>query len=152
MSQQNLGKVIKVVRATNAVVAGAADANPTVANIDMQGYDGVLFIVAIGTLLATQVTSLKAQDSSDGSTGWADLAGTKAGPMADADSNKTLVLDVYRPVKRYIRPVVSRATANAVIDGVIAILYKGSALPVPYDATTQSVAVKAAVSPAAGTP
>jgi len=64
-----------------------------------------------------------------------------------------LVLDVYRPAKRYVRPVVLRATANAVIDGVIAIQYKGGKLPLAaglIDVTQK--ALKTLVSPADGAP
>lgn len=50
----------------------------------------------------------------------ADLEGSLVGPLADADGNKLLVLDVHRPRERYVNCVVNRATGNAVIDGVIA--------------------------------
>jgi hypothetical protein len=141
---------IKVTRVLNAVAAGTTAQNGSV--IDMADYEGVVFLAAFGALTATQVTSLKAQhgDQSNLSDA-ADLAGTLTGPMADADSNKTLVLDINRPVKRYIRVVVNRATANAVIDGVVAIQYSPKKKPTTNDATTTS-ATKSVVSPAAGTP
>jgi hypothetical protein len=46
-----------------------------------------------------------------------------------------LLLDVYRPAKRYVRPVVVRGTADAAIDGVIAILYGPEKEPPTADAT-----------------
>ena len=52
----------------------------------------------------------------------ADLAGS-AVSIADSDDNKLLVLDIHRPAERYVRAVVTRGTADATIDGVIAILY-----------------------------
>jgi len=144
----NLLKNIKVTRVLNAVAAGTTDQNSSI--LDMQGFDGVLFIAAFGTLTATQVTSLKAQqgaasDLSDA----ADLAGTATGPLADADGNKLLCLDVYRPQERYVRCVVDRGTANAVIDGVIAIQYAGSKLPISQGTTVAFA--EAHVSPAEGT-
>jgi hypothetical protein len=51
----------------------------------------------------------------------ADLAGSLHTALADTDGNKCLVTDVFRPQKRYVRAVVTRGTANAVIDGVIAL-------------------------------
>ena len=117
----------RVSRSLNAVAAGTTDQNG--AGVDMQadgGYDGVTFIAAFGTLTATQVTQIKAQQSDDdGSTDdYTDLAGTLVGPLADGDSNKLLVLEIFRPTKRWVRCVVDRGTANAVIDGVVTFEWK----------------------------
>lgn len=144
----NLLDEIKITRVLNAVAAGTTDQNSS--EVDMQGWDGVLFVALFGTLTATQVTQIKAQqDTVTGMAGAQDLAGTLVGPLADGDSNKALVLDVYRPQERFVRCVVDRGTANAVIDGVIAIQYKGRLQP-----TTQAASVAFAekhASPAEGT-
>jgi hypothetical protein len=138
-------------RQINATAAGTTVLNgPN--SFDMQGYDGVVFVAALGTLTASQVTFLGAQGSADGTTwgavGTAALptnlivdalgAQAKTAAMADADSNKLLVLDVFRPQQRYIRAVLYRGTANAVVDGVIAIRYEAKKLPSVQDATTVS--------------
>ena len=47
-----------------------------------------------------------------------------------------LVLDIVKPGKRYCRFDVVRATANAVIDGVVALRYNNRIIP-----TTQSADV-----------
>jgi|SRR5579859_3711123 len=119
-------------RPVNATAAGVTAINGN--SYDMQDFEGIVFICAMGTLTATQVTNLKAQQSTDNAT-WADITNAATANAADADSNKLLVLDVYRPQQRYVRPVVNRATANAVIDGVIAIRYGEKKLP-----TTQPTA------------
>lgn len=130
----NLLKDCNITRVMNAVAAGTSAQNGSA--VDMSGYDGVLFVAAFGALTATQVTSLKAQQDTDSGMGTAaDLAGTLVGPLADGDGNKCLVLDIYRPKERYVRPVVSRGTANAVIDGVIAIQYRSRKGPVTQGAT-----------------
>jgi hypothetical protein len=114
---------------------------------DMQGYDGVVFIAAIGTLSATQVTFLGAQGSADGTTWGAVgtaaaptnlIAGAQTAAMLDADSNKLLVLDIFRPQQRFVRAVLYRGTANAVVDGVIAIRYEAKKQPTVQDVTTVS--------------
>ncbi len=79
----------------------------------------------------------------------ADLEGTDVA-IADDDDNKLAVLDVYRPQERYVRLVVNRATQNAVIDGVIALQYKGRKAPVTHDVTTVAGA-ELHVSPDEGT-
>ena len=68
----------------------------------------------------------------------ADLAGSQHTALADTDGNKCLVTDVYRPQKRYVRRVVKRGTANAVIDGVLALLHSPRVEPVTTDATVKT--------------
>ncbi len=146
----NLLKGTKITRVMNAVAAGVTNQNGT--TLDMSGFDGVMFIASFGALTATQVTSLKAQQGQQSNlSDAADLAGTLTGPMADADGNKVLVLDVYRPAERYVRCVVQRGTANAVIDGVVAIQYRGRKTPIAQDSTYVS-ASKQLTSPAEGAP
>jgi hypothetical protein len=134
MTQNNLnyGKRTRVV---NATVAGVTAINST--SVDMQDFDTVVFECALGALTATQVTSLKAQGSPDNSV-WTDITGAVTANAADADSNKLLLLEVNRPQQRYVRCVVNRATANAVIDGVIAVQLGPKKAPVTQDATTVS--------------
>jgi hypothetical protein len=113
------------------IQADAAAAGTTAvdgAGLDMAGFTGVCFIADIGALTATQVTNLSAQwsDTNNG-TDWANFTSPVGGAvtpnMADADGNKLLILDVVAPMHRYLRPVLNRGTANAVLDGIIAIQY-----------------------------
>lgn len=128
----------KITRVVNATAAGATAINGT--GIDMQDFDSVKFICLMGALTATQVTSLKAQGSNDNGSvdPYADITGMATAAAADADSNKILALEVNRPQKRWIRVVVNRATANAVIDGVVAHQSGAKKVPVTHDATTVS--------------
>ncbi len=144
----NLSKNVKVTRALNSVAAGTTSQNGSV--IDMSGFEGVQFIALFGALTATQVTSLKVQqgDKSDGSD-MADLEGSLHAALADTDGNKCLVTDLFRPQKRYVRAVVTRGTANAVIDGVIALQYSARVQPVAND--TSIKATKLLISPDEGT-
>ena len=130
----NISKEVKAVRVMNAVAAGFGDTlNGSV--LDMANFDGVVFIAAFGAITATAVTSVKAQQGAASNlSDAADLAGSKI-DIADSQSNKLAVLDIYRPQKRYLRMVVSRATQNAVIDGVVALQYKGKKAPVTQDAS-----------------
>lgn len=138
-----------VKRVMNAVAAGTTDQNST--GVDMTGYEEVTFIAAFGALTATQITSMKAQQSDDDGSAddYTDLAGTSTGPAADADSNKMLALGIYRPKKKWVRAVVDRGTANAVIDGIIAIRSRSRLEPVAQDASMS--AMKYLNNPAEGT-
>jgi hypothetical protein len=116
--------------------------------VDTLGYAGVRFVAGFGTLTASQVTNLKAQHSDDNST-WADIAGTATANLADADGGKLLIVDVFKPTKRYVRASVQRGTANAVINGVIAERYRAA-----FGGTTADSSVSAQEvhnSPASGT-
>ena len=106
-----------------AVTAGTTTLNGE--GIDTDGYDGVLFAVMLGTLTSGQVTKLKVQQSSDnGSTdAFDDLASSSTAAAADADGNKLLIVDVFKPMKRYLRAVTVRGTQNAVITSAFVILY-----------------------------
>lgn len=143
----NFAKACRVVRVMNAVAAGVTDQNGT--SVDTLGYEGVAFVAAFGALTAGAVTSLKAQQSSDNGVAdaFADLKGTGV-PLPDSGSNKVLILDVFRPRERYVRPVIDRETANAAIDGVYAILYGAAEEPVEHDASVQASELH--VSPAEG--
>lgn len=131
----NLSRHGKVTRVSNAVAAGTTDINAS--SVDMQGYDSVTFYYLFGAITATAVTSCKAQQSSDDAVAdaFADLTGTSI-TVADDDDNQVVVLEVDRPRERYVRPVVDRGTANAVLDGIIAVQTKAQVEPVTHDSTT----------------
>jgi len=146
----NLGNHVKATIAMGHIAAGVTTPQNG-SSIDMQGFDGVMFLALIGTLSATQVTVLKAQSAPDasGSPGtWGDLAGTHYN-FLDAQSNGTAILDIFEPLgsntapapagvqpDRWIRPVITRGTANAEILGIVAIQYQAEKKPTVQDATT----------------
>jgi hypothetical protein len=133
---QNLSKETKVVRVSNAVAAGTTVVNCT--HVDTSGFENVTFLAAFGVIVAGAVTSVKAQqgDAADDSD-MADIDGAAADVADDAD-NKVAVLEVVRPTKKFVRLVISRATQNATIDDVEAILTGGRKLPVVPDSTVSS--------------
>jgi hypothetical protein len=130
----NLSKYVDFRVAMAAQAAGVT--TPINGNIiDTLGWDAVVFVGIVGTLTATQVTVFKVQHGNDsGLSDAADVAGT-AQSFADADSGKLVVSDIYHPKKRYMRPVFTRGTANAAINGVLAILYRGEVTPAAVHAT-----------------
>lgn len=140
----SLAKEAKITRVSNAVAAGTSDVEAT--SVDMSDFDAVAFVVEFGTITSTAVTSVKVQGSNDNST-FVDLEAT-AITVADDDDNQVFVAEVIRPTYRYLRPVVDRGTANAVIDGITAIQHQARFLPVTQPATTT---VELNVAPVAGT-
>jgi hypothetical protein len=117
------------------VGAPVANANNTDSNsdiIDMSGWDGVVFICAITDCVQGGVAVLKAeQDDANADGGMAALTGASATATAagnDTLNDQLLVVDVYRPTKRYVQAVRTSATQNIAFGNVIAILYNGKAL------------------------
>ncbi|HXS24487.1 MAG TPA: hypothetical protein VN719_09670 [Gemmatimonadales bacterium] len=116
--------------------AGIANVNGN--SIDTLGYDAVAFVGIWGALTATQVSQFKVQGSNDNAT-WTDIAGSHTTLLTDGQSHTVNVIDVYRTGYRYLRLVALRATANAVIDGAVAILYHNENSPSAFaDASVAS--------------
>lgn len=128
----------KTTRVMNAVAAGTSDQESSA--VDMSGFDAVRFIALFGALTATQVTKLIAEHSDASGSGFTPIADATTAALEDTDGNKLLIVDVSRPTKRYVRAVIDRGTANAVIDGVIAEQYRARTLP-----ATQPTSVKETV-------
>lgn len=113
----------------STTTAGAAGTSAiTSSAVDTAGYDGVLFIVPVGAIVSGAVTSLKVQqcDTSGGS--YADLTGTNQ-TIADTDDDKLFYVDVFQPKEQFLKLVVSRATQNATIGGIIALRYNAGSRP-----------------------
>lgn len=141
MTPALLSENVRIVRSHNAGAAGTTDLNGASLDLQTLGAQAVLFLLALGTLTASQVTTLKAQSSPDDAT-WTDIAGGVTAAAADADSNKVLALDIRHPPARYVRAVVDRGTANAVVDAVLALPYDFRTLPATQSTTYLASLVK----------
>lgn len=133
-----------VTRVSNAVAAGTSDVNST--SVDNSLYGAVAFIVEFGAITSTAVTSVKLQGSVDNSTFY-DLENTSI-TVADTDDNEIFIAEVVDCPYRYVRCVVDRGTANAVIDSILAIQTNPKFLPVTQPTGTN---VEVNYAPNAGT-
>ena len=125
-----------------AYVAGAAAAAQTEvlsSVLDMSGYDGVMFIALLGDVTATSVLTLTAKGNTASSTSSptpVTQKATAAFTAGDSDADSTaLVVDVYDPAMRYAFASLTRTTANAVVNGIVAIQYTAEYRPTTQDAT-----------------
>lgn len=131
----NLSKACKITRVNNAAAAAQTEIDSSI--IDMAGFDGVLFLFLFNTIVDGSVVTCKAQQNTANSTsGMADITGASSGFTSASNSNTVLWVDVYRPSQEFVRAVVLRTTQNATLDGIIAIQYNGTKLPLSHDATT----------------
>ena len=138
------------IQEVGAPVAAAANTDQNSDRLDMQGWDGVIFIVPITDSVATGVAKLQVeQNTSDSDTGMAALSGAAATitSAVDDDVNDTLlVVDVYKPRERYVQGVITSATQNIAFGNTIAIQYRGIKMPVTQPASVSDSAF--VVSPA----
>lgn len=127
------------------VKAGAASAGTAVESdvVDMQGYEGVIFVTTIAT--ANAGNYLKAQQGAiEALSDAVDLAATTVVATANAE---TVWLEVHKPSDRYVRAVVIRAGANTATGDIFAIRYNGRVKP-ETNVTTDTITGTLLISPA----
>lgn len=116
--------------------AAAAQTLLTTDVVDMQGFDSVVFIVLLGDVTDTSALALTAytNDTNDTNspTELALPVSFTAG-ASDAD-NKLLILELHKPRDRYVYATLARGTANAVVNGILAVLTNARERPVAQDA------------------
>lgn len=129
---KQLSNAVKVVWVKGAV-ANAANTDDDSAIVDTQGFDGVMFVCPITDSAQTGVATMTAeQNTANSATGMAALAGSVATLTSAANDDingQCLVVDVYRPLERYLRVNRVSATANIAFGDVMAILYHGRTAP-----------------------
>lgn len=116
--------------------ASAGTSLLTTDTIDTSNYEGVLIVAKVGTITGSGTATLQVQggDLANGSDA-TNITGAAAVASTSADSDQLVIVDVYKPMQRYITATVTRAVANSVVDGVYAVLYNGRKMPVEQDAT-----------------
>jgi hypothetical protein len=106
----------------------AGTTNITSDTLDTLDFESVYIAIGFGTIVAGGATSVKLQHSDDDST-YNDVKGSNI-TIADTDDNTVAEYDVYRPLKRYLKVITSRATQNATVDFMHAVLLRtGHAAP-----------------------
>jgi hypothetical protein len=131
---QNLASNTKIAWVL-ALIASANNTDSNTAILDMSGWDGVVFITAITTATTGAVVALTVESNAANSdSGMAAITGAVATKTSPANGT-LLVVDVYRPQKRYVQGVITSLTQVATFGVTIAIQYKGIKAPVTADAT-----------------
>jgi hypothetical protein len=98
--------------------AGAGTATIVSAEVDMSGFDGVVFLASVGTAAAGNYMTVQQYPATGGS-GSADLLGTKVGV-----SKTDMVIDIYKPQERFLTASVVLGTSSTV-EAMWAIQYQG---------------------------
>ena len=141
----NLLKNVRISQVLGYFAAGTTKRTSTI--VDMANYDGVVFVAGLGTLLDTGTLDVFVeQHTLNQTSGMTRVLTTTLFTATSVDALLTqscIVVDVYRPTKRYLQCNITPAVANAVILGIVAIQYRGRAMPTTHPAanlkTTQLV-------------
>lgn len=113
----------------SALDYASGSADRTGAILDMLGFRGVLMVVKFAAIASSAVTSIKAQQDTDVNGGtMADLTGTGQ-TVADDDDNQIFIIDIYDPVKRYLRLFVDKDASHASGESAYYIQYGAQARP-----------------------
>lgn len=130
---QNLAHNVKISFGLAAVGASSSiDSNTAI--LDMSGWDGVVFITPITDSVQNGVATLTVQASTTNADTYM-AAITSASATATSATNddlnsKLLVVDVYRPQKRYVQGTLTSSAANIAYGETIAIQYAGIKAPI----------------------
>ena len=116
-----------------AAAAGTGTSNSS--EVDMSGFVSVLGSLQLGALTSTGGVTLKAQETDVSGSGYTDITGATITNTGDTATLKLMVLEVIKPMKRYVRFVVTRATANCVIDTLTGIKIASKKMPSTQDTT-----------------
>jgi hypothetical protein len=131
MPSGHLSHNSKIVIASTTTLGAAGATAITSSAVDTAGFDGCLFIVPFGAIVSGAVTSIKVQQCDTTGGSYADLEGSSQ-TVADTDDDKAFYVDIFRPREQFLKLVVSRATQNATVGGIIAVLYSARNRPTTH--------------------
>ncbi len=141
---KSLAENVKITQVLGNQTAATSSKGSSV--VDMQGYDGVLFVASL-SVGHSSTNFIKAQQGPSTTTsGFADLLGSKV--LCTAGQLQAW-LDIYRPRERYVRCVVARG-ASSVIYPMWAYQYN-LRKPFETNVTAGTINGEVHVSPAEGT-
>jgi hypothetical protein len=112
-------KSIQDFAVTEALAYASGTADREGAIIDMIDFRGVFVVVHFLAIAGSAVTTLKWQQDDDVAGGtMADLLGTGVS-VADDDDGQIFILDLWEPVKRYVRLYIDKDTSHASAESAI---------------------------------
>ncbi len=134
----NFLKAVKIVRSSPITTGGNGD-TITGTTVDAAGFDSACVVAELGPVTDAAVATLRVQDGalSNGSDA-ANISGASAVLTAATSSNTQIVVDVVKPMLRYITPTLQRATQNIAINSITVYLYNAKTVPVTQPSTVSA--------------
>lgn len=143
---QNLLEVVKLVKVHNGAAAGTTV--QTTNAVDTAGYDGIAYIADLGTVTDASVIQLTPLFVSTSTTtgGTAVTNATTAALTASTSSNTLIASDVLKGTARYSYATLTRTAQNAVLNTIIAVLYRAkTSVPITKDTTVAAQKIGGAI-------
>lgn len=136
----NLMRITKLdmVKNLSTTAGSAVDSD----EVDMQGFEGVVFFVKMATYNASNF--INAAQSSVSSGTFVDLKDTKVNTTT---TDEVACVDVYRPKDRYVRLEVDRSGGDTVLGEIYALQYGAKKMTVSQ---ASEVTLEVHISPAEG--
>ena len=121
---------VKFDRIMDQQAGGVTEVNTSI--IDTANYNGVNFCVILGNVVDNARIDVQCQGNNiESDIGMVNLNGAVASiESASGDANKIIILDVYKPMKRFIRLRIARTVQNSQIQAVIATKYEPRLKPI----------------------
>lgn len=130
----NYSRDILFTKVSNGATAGQTEVDSSI--LDMSGYQGVIFIVDLATVVDASVLTLTVQQNTANSTsGMAAITGASCTFTASGSSNTIMFVDVYEPLQRYLRAAFTRTAQNATVNTIVALQYKSMKKPTVQGST-----------------
>lgn len=120
----------------------AAAATTDGQSVDMQQYDGCLFLLSIGAISTAEVVDFKiTHDPATGGAFANDVTGALITQLTDTEADKLVAVDVHGKLpNRFLRGELTIAgTTIAVLAGLVSVRYRGRRAPVTQGADVQEL-------------
>jgi len=123
-------------------IAGTiASANTNGTAVDMQGWDGCLYVFNLGTMVNGATFDARIVQSANANmSGATNITNALLVQVTNASNANTFMIDVFRPTSRYLRSATQPATANTTFSSVAIRYRRGGVLP-PTQTAAQTVKV-----------
>lgn len=112
--------------------------------VDTAGYNGIRFILALGTITGSSTVAVQAYStntSSAAASAFTIVTGCTTSATS-AKNNELLCLESYRPARRYYElRTIRGGVENSVLDGLIVELFEPTTQPTDEDATSNEARV-----------
>jgi hypothetical protein len=103
--------------------------------VDMAGFNGIMFTVQCGTVVAGGTVTVASEGAA--TSGGSTSVEATTGPLTPA-ANGLIVLDVLKPTNRFQNPTVVIASENVQILSVTTTRYQAGTLPTTPDSSAQT--------------
>lgn len=147
MWTQSLLKDCIISRVANEAAAGTSAVTSSV--VDMSDWDGITFVALLGTVTDNSILTLTGKENTANSTSSptpvAPATFATSAITAATSSNTIMVVEIYRPLLRYVFCALTRTAQNAEVGGIIAIRWRGRVNPVTIDTSVLASALATGV-------